>query len=83
MMKPQAWLPDLPPPPREVYQLMRKANEQGYWLKFANDEHVRREHGGRYRITRPQGDFGLIVTDDLDAIAEWLAVCTQGGHDRC
>lgn len=66
------WSPALPPPPAEFHQLVTAAKPLGYWIIAARHERERDRHGARYRITRPQSDFILYVSDDLQAIRAWL-----------
>ena len=72
-MKRNEWLPALPPPPHEFKLLVERAKLNDYWLRCARDEAVRREHGGRYRLTRPESQMALYVTDDLENVRGWLA----------
>jgi hypothetical protein len=76
------WLPDLSPPPRAVYGLIEEAREMGLWLRWARDERVRREHGGRYRISHEGSHTPLYVSDELDAIRAWLLERAQATSPR-
>lgn len=67
------WRPDLPPPPREVYGLIDRAESAGLWLKWARDPAALSRFGARYRLVRPGTDVVIFKADDLGEIRDYLA----------
>lgn len=66
------WLPDLPPPPKEVYPLCNLAEQSGLWLKWARDPVALNRFGSRYRLVRPGTDVVVHAADDLEGIRRHL-----------
>lgn len=66
------WKPELPPPPREVYDLMHRATAAGLWLKWARNGHILACWGARYRLTKAGCTAVVYASDSLEAIRECL-----------
>lgn len=66
------WLPDLPPPPKEVYPLCNLAEQCGLWLKWARDPVALRKIGARYRLVKPGTEDMQFMSSDLDEIRNYL-----------
>lgn len=64
---------ELPPPPREVYDLMHRATACGFFLKWARSPRVLSLWRSRYKLTRAGSIATVYASDNLSDIEAFVA----------